>query len=115
MQDGDGAVVSDAATVAAGDRGRRCGWPAAAWPPRVEEVRASERASSRSSRPATSSSRSCSKLEDGQTSLDEALELWERGEQLHALCQAKLDQAEQRVAELLERMGRPVQDPPAGG
>jgi len=55
------------------------------------------------------------KLEDGQTSLDESLRLWERGEQLHALCLARLDQAEQRVAELLERMGRPVQDPPAGG
>jgi exodeoxyribonuclease VII small subunit len=46
------------------------------------------------------------KLEDGRTSLDEALALWERGEQLHALCRAKLDQAETRVAELLERMGK---------
>jgi exodeoxyribonuclease VII small subunit len=52
------------------------------------------------------------KLEDGSTSLDEALALWERGEALHALCRAKLDQAETRVAELLERMGR---TPPAGG
>ena len=52
------------------------------------------------------------KLEDGSTSLDEALALWERGEALHALCRAKLDQAETRVAELLERMGR---TPPAAG
>jgi exodeoxyribonuclease VII small subunit len=44
------------------------------------------------------------KLEDGQTSLDEALTLWERGEQLHELCRAKLDQAEDRVAALLARM-----------
>jgi exodeoxyribonuclease VII small subunit len=50
------------------------------------------------------------RLEDGSTSLDEALALWERGEALHALCRAKLDQAESRVAELLERMGR---TPPA--
>ena len=50
------------------------------------------------------------RLEDGSTSLDEALALWERGETLHALCRAKLDQAEARVAELLERMGR---TPPA--
>ena len=50
------------------------------------------------------------RLEDGSTSLDEALALWERGEALHALCRAKLDQAEARVAELLERMGR---TPPA--
>lgn len=47
------------------------------------------------------------KLEDGRTSLDDALRLWERGEQLHALCQAKLDQAETRVAELVARMGPP--------
>jgi exodeoxyribonuclease VII small subunit len=46
------------------------------------------------------------RLEDGQTSLDESLELWERGEQLHALCLARLNQAEGRVTELLERMGR---------
>ena len=46
------------------------------------------------------------KLEDGRTSLDEAITLWERGEALHALCRAKLDAAEARVAELLERLGR---------
>ena len=49
-------------------------------------------------------------LEDGRTSLDDALKLWERGEQLHALCQAKLDQAETRVAELVARMGTPPAD-----
>lgn len=46
------------------------------------------------------------RLEDGSTSLDEALSLWERGEQLHALCRARLDAAEERVAELLARLGR---------
>ena len=46
------------------------------------------------------------RLEDGSTSLDEALALWERGEQLHALCRARLDAAEERVAELLDRLGR---------
>jgi exodeoxyribonuclease VII small subunit len=44
------------------------------------------------------------KLEDGRTSLDEALRLWERGEALHAICRAKLDQAEERVAELVARL-----------
>jgi exodeoxyribonuclease VII small subunit len=44
------------------------------------------------------------KLEDGNTTLDEAIGLWERGEQLHALCRAQLDQAGARVAELLHRM-----------
>jgi exodeoxyribonuclease VII small subunit len=47
------------------------------------------------------------KLEDGQTSLDDSLKLWERGEQLHALCLARLNQAEQRVDELLARLERP--------
>ena len=46
------------------------------------------------------------RLEDGQTSLDDALQLWERGEQLHELCRAKLDQAEERVAVLLARMAQ---------
>ncbi len=50
------------------------------------------------------------RLEDGRTSLDEALTLWERGEALHALCRAKLDAAEERVAELLERLGRAPDD-----
>jgi exodeoxyribonuclease VII small subunit len=51
------------------------------------------------------------RLEDGSTSLDEALTLWERGEQLHALCRARLDAAEVRVAELLERLGRTPAEP----
>ncbi|HUZ83045.1 MAG TPA: exodeoxyribonuclease VII small subunit [Gaiellales bacterium] len=57
-------------------------------------------------------------LEDGRTSLDQALALWERGETLHALCRAQLDQADRRVAELLERLGRsdrPAGDAPADG
>jgi exodeoxyribonuclease VII small subunit len=53
------------------------------------------------------------RLEDGQTSLDEALKLWERGEQLHELCRAKLDQAEERVAVLLARMAESRATPPA--
>jgi exodeoxyribonuclease VII small subunit len=56
------------------------------------------------------------RLEDGQTSLDEALQLWERGEQLHELCRAKLDQAEERVAVLLARMAESraaAQGPPS--
>ena len=56
------------------------------------------------------------RLEDGQTSLDDALQLWERGEQLHELCRAKLDQAEERVAVLLARMAQSraaAQGPPS--
>jgi exodeoxyribonuclease VII small subunit len=54
------------------------------------------------------------KLEDGSTTLDEAIGLWERGEQLHALCRAQLDQAEARVAELLRRMDA-ADKPPGEG
>ena len=38
------------------------------------------------------------KLETGGTSLDEALALWERGEQLAAICQQWLDGARERLA-----------------
>lgn len=36
-------------------------------------------------------------LEDPATGLDSALELWERGELLHAYCQSKLDYAAARL------------------
>jgi exodeoxyribonuclease VII small subunit len=44
------------------------------------------------------------RLEQGQASLDEALALWERGEQLYAVCRAKLDAAQGRVEELARRV-----------
>ncbi|MBV8065052.1 MAG: exodeoxyribonuclease VII small subunit [Actinobacteria bacterium] len=43
-------------------------------------------------------------LEQGQTSLDEALALWERGEALYAFCRAKLDAAKGKVEELARRV-----------
>jgi exodeoxyribonuclease VII small subunit len=43
------------------------------------------------------------RLERGQVALDEALQLWERGEELYALCRTKLDAAEGRVEELARR------------
>ena len=42
-------------------------------------------------------------LERGQAPLDEALKLWERGEELYTFCRAKLDAAEGRVEELARR------------
>jgi exodeoxyribonuclease VII small subunit len=51
------------------------------------------------------------RLEHGQASLDEALRLWERGEELYAFCRAKLDTAEGRVEELARRV---EQSRPAG-
>ena len=52
------------------------------------------------------------RLERGQVPLDEALELWQRGEELHAFCRAKLDAAEGRVEELARRaeQSRPASD-----
>jgi exodeoxyribonuclease VII small subunit len=44
------------------------------------------------------------RLELGQASLDEALALWERGEELYAFCREKLDAAEGRVEELARRV-----------
>jgi len=44
------------------------------------------------------------RLERGQVPLDEAIALWERGEQLHAFCRAKLDAAQGKVEELASRL-----------
>ena len=43
-------------------------------------------------------------LERGETSLDRTLELWERGEELYALCAARLDAAEGRIEKLTREL-----------
>jgi exodeoxyribonuclease VII small subunit len=55
-------------------------------------------------------------LERGQAPLDEALKLWERGEELYTFCRAKLDAAEGRVEELARRaeQARPPATPSDG-
>jgi exodeoxyribonuclease VII small subunit len=44
------------------------------------------------------------RLEQGQVSLDEAIALWERGEQLYKLCASKLDSAQGKIEELAARV-----------
>jgi exodeoxyribonuclease VII small subunit len=44
------------------------------------------------------------RLERGEASLDEAIALWERGEQLYRFCVERLDAAQGKVEELAERM-----------
>jgi exodeoxyribonuclease VII small subunit len=44
------------------------------------------------------------RLERGQAALDEAITLWERGEELYRLCLGKLDAAQGRVEELARRV-----------
>lgn len=44
------------------------------------------------------------RLESGQAGLDEALRLWERGEELYTLCAGKLDAAQGRIEELASRV-----------
>lgn len=39
-------------------------------------------------------------LETGQADLDEAITLWERGEELYRLCADKLDSAQGKIEEL---------------
>lgn len=41
-------------------------------------------------------------LERGDVPLDEALQLWQRGEELYRLCAARLEHAELRIEELRE-------------
>ncbi len=43
------------------------------------------------------------RLETGQAALAEALQLWERGEELYRFCVAKLDAAQGSVEELARR------------
>ena len=43
------------------------------------------------------------RLERGEANLDEAIELWERGEELYKLCVGKLDAAQGKIEELARR------------
>jgi exodeoxyribonuclease VII small subunit len=44
------------------------------------------------------------RLESGEASLDEAISLWERGEELYRVCSEKLDAAHGRIEELAKRV-----------
>jgi len=46
-------------------------------------------------------------LERGQTGLDEAIALWERGEELYRFCLGKLDAAHGRIEELARAAAAP--------
>jgi exodeoxyribonuclease VII small subunit len=43
------------------------------------------------------------RLESGEAPLDEALKLWEKGEQLYRFCRERLETAEGRIEELASR------------
>ena len=43
------------------------------------------------------------RLERGETGLDEAIQLWERGEELYKLCLDRLDAAQGKIEELARR------------
>jgi exodeoxyribonuclease VII small subunit len=44
------------------------------------------------------------RLESGETALDEAIGLWERGEELYRFCLSKLDTAQGKIEELATRV-----------
>ena len=44
------------------------------------------------------------RLERGQAPLDEALKLWERGEELYRFCVSRLDAAQGKIEELARRV-----------
>jgi exodeoxyribonuclease VII small subunit len=44
------------------------------------------------------------RLERGDVDLDEAIRLWERGEELYTLCVGKLDSAQGKIEELARRV-----------
>jgi exodeoxyribonuclease VII small subunit len=43
------------------------------------------------------------RLEHGEAGLDEAIKLWERGEELYKVCVGRLDAAQGRIEELARR------------
>ena len=43
------------------------------------------------------------RLEHGRAPLDEALALWERGEELYRVCAGRLDAAQSKIEELAKR------------
>jgi exodeoxyribonuclease VII small subunit len=43
-------------------------------------------------------------LETGRADLDQAIQLWERGEELHRFCLQKLDSAQGKIEELARRV-----------
>jgi exodeoxyribonuclease VII small subunit len=43
------------------------------------------------------------RLESGETELDEAIALWERGEELYRFCLGKLDSAQGKIEQLATR------------
>jgi exodeoxyribonuclease VII small subunit len=44
------------------------------------------------------------RLESGETGLDEAIALWERGEALYRFCLGKLDSAQGKIEQLASRV-----------
>ena len=58
------------------------------------------------------------RLESGEASLDEAIRLWERGEELYRFCLARLDRAQGRIEELAraatEDAAQPQREPAQG-
>jgi len=54
------------------------------------------------------------RLESGNVPLDDAVALWERGEELYRLCREQLDAAQGKVEELARRVeeSRPTSAPP---
>ena len=44
------------------------------------------------------------RLERGEADLDEAISLWERGEELYRICVGKLDSAQGKIEELAQRV-----------
>lgn len=50
------------------------------------------------------------KLERGDVAVDEAIRLWQRGEELHRRCAALLDAAEGRIEELSSKHDKHIPD-----
>ena len=99
VRGGDG-IVRSVGPLAAGDRDRR---RAGRGRLRGTRGRDGDRRPT-SKRRSRSSSRSSSGSSAADASLDEAIALWERGEELYRFCRGKLDAAEGQIEELAKRV-----------
>jgi exodeoxyribonuclease VII small subunit len=54
------------------------------------------------------------RLEDGSTSLEQALALWERGVALYRACRSRLEAAEARIEKLAEALAEAPGDQASG-
>ena len=106
-------LVTSSARRRARRRASTCALARGRFGARVEDVRAVSETEQTFEQAQAELEQIVERLEQGQASLDEALALWERGEQLYAFCRERLDAAQGKVEELARRVEQARPEPQA--